>query len=233
MCRRTSVSDMGKSGLQVESALATIDGGAFVGRGTKMSRLREVYAYVQEGQSWIISIKGESGIGKTRIACEFLDWAVTQGADVLCGRAFEAGGRWPYQLLSEMLELRRMHGNLDTVPLDPLLEMLERVLTEMSTYMMDKANPSSGEGQGKTEYKRLCESFTLLGQALAERTPVVLFIDDIHWSDYASLDMLQYASRRWIESNTRILILLTLRTEALVMLPHFALWLAHLEQDLH
>jgi predicted ATPase len=233
------VSDMGRSGVKVESALAAIDRGAFVGRGMKMSRLREVYACVREGQSWVISIKGESGIGKTRMASEFLEWAVVQGADVLYGRAFEAGGRWPYQPLLEMLELRLVHGNhgfsesQQNVALDPLIEMLERVLTEMRTYMMEKNNQFSGDGQGKTEYKRLCESFTLLGQALAEKTPVVLFLDDIHWSDQASLDMLQYASRRWIESNTPILILLTLRTEALVMLPNFAFWLAHLEQDLH
>jgi predicted ATPase len=233
------VGDMGRSGLQVESVLATIDRGAFVGRGAKMSRLREVYASVQEGQSWIISIKGESGVGKTRMVMEFLDWAVAQGADVLSGRAFEAGGRWPYQPLLEMLELRCIRGNQmfpesqQNVLCDPLVGMLERVLTEMRTYMMDKNNQFAVEGQGKTEYKRLCESFTLLGQALAEKTPVVLFLDDIHWSDHASLDMLQYASRRWIESNTPILILLTLRTEALVMLPNFAFWLAHLERDQH
>lgn len=163
-----------------------------------------------------------------------LDWSVAQGADVLQGRAFEGGGCWPYQPLVEMLERRRARATnerqrQDTL-LDPLAEMLDHVLTEMRTYTL---NQFPSEGPGKTEYKRLCESFTLLGQALAERAPVVMFIDDIHWSDFASLDMLQYASRRWIESNTPILILLALRTEALVILPAFAAWLAHLEQDLH
>lgn len=153
---------------------------------------------------------------------------------MLRGRAFESGGRWPYQPLIEMLEWRRAHGKSaqhgQSRLLDPLKEMLDRVLTEMRTYTF---NQFSEEGWGKTEYKRLFESFTLLGQALAEQAPVVMFIDDIHWSDFASLALLQYASRRWIESNTPLFILLSLRTEALVMFPTFAAWLAHIERDLH
>jgi tetratricopeptide (TPR) repeat protein len=220
--------------LKANKILTLLDHGPFVGRGTKMSKLIEIYTRVREGQTWIISIKGESGIGKTRMATEFLDWARMQGATVLQGRAFEDGGRWPYQPLIEMLEhyrghrMRRRHIQR-TMP-DPLHEMLDRVIEEMRSYVF---NQSGTNGQGKTEYKRLFESFTLLGQALAEQTPVILFIDDIHWSDFASLEMLQYAGRCWIESNTPVLLLLSLRTEALVILPTFAGWLARLEHDLH
>jgi len=220
--------------VKANKILTLLDHGPFVGRGTKMSKLIEIYTRVREGQTWIISIKGESGIGKTRMATEFLDWARMQGATVLQGRAFEDGGRWPYQPLIEMLEhyrghrMRRRHIQR-TMP-DPLHEMLDRVIEEMRSYVF---NQSGTNGQGKTEYKRLFESFTLLGQALAEQTPVILFIDDIHWSDFASLEMLQYAGRRWIESNTPVLLLLSLRTEALVILPTFAGWLARLEHDLH
>ncbi len=221
---------MGKSGLKVDSVLAMIDHGPFVGRGTKMSRLKEAYACVQAGQSWIMSIKGESGIGKTRMATEFLGWAAAHGADVLQGRAFEAGGRWPFQPLIAMLEWRRTRGMSELQEpctlFDPRNEMLDRVLIEMRTYICDQFSDEA-------KYKHLFESFTLLGQTLAEQAPVVMFIDDIHWSDFASLALLQYASRRWIESNTPLFILLSLRTEALVMLPTFAAWLAHIERDSH
>ena len=225
---------MSEIDLKVNKILTLIDHGPFVGRATKMSKLMEIYTRVREGQTWIMSIKGESGIGKTRMATEFLDWASMQGATVLQGRAFEDGGRWPYQPLLEILEHHRGHRmrrrHIRGMVPDPLNGMLERVIEEIRSYVF---NQSARNGQGKTEYKRLCESFTLLGQALAEQTPIILFIDDIHWSDFASLEMLQHASRRWIESNTPILLLLSLRTEALVILPTFAAWLARLEHDLH
>jgi tetratricopeptide (TPR) repeat protein len=228
------VRDVGEIDLKINSVLTLIDHGPFVGRGTKMGRLIETYAHVREGQTWIMSIKGESGIGKTRMATEFLDWAAMQGATILQGRAFEDGGRWPYQPLIEMLERYRVHRKSmryvqGMVP-DPLTEMLDRVIMEMRSYVF---NQSVASEQGKKEYKRIFESFTLLGQVLAEQTPIVLFIDDIHWSDFATLEMLQYAGRIWIENNTPIMLLLSLRTEALVMIPTFATWLARIEHDLH
>ncbi len=225
---------MGEIDLKINSVLALLDRGPFVGRGTKMSRLMETYTRVREGQTWIMSIKGESGIGKTRMATEFLDWAVTQGATILQGRAFEDGGRWPYQPLVEMLERYRMQRisgrHIQGMMPDPLNEMLDSVSMEMRNYVFNQS--TEGE-QREDQYRHLFESFTLLGQILAEQTPIILFIDDIHWSDFATLEMLQHAGKRWIESSTPVLLLLSLRTEALVMIPTFATWLARLEHDLH
>ena len=51
--------------------------------------------------------------------------------------------------------------------------------------------------------------------ALAKRAPLVLFIDDLQWTDSATLDLLQYAIRRWQDSAARVLFLASLRSEAL------------------
>ncbi len=90
---KEGVSGVSEIDLKANKILTLLDHGPFVGRGTKMSKLIEIYTRVREGQTWIMSIKGESGIGKTRMATEFLDWASIQGATVLQGRAFEDGGR--------------------------------------------------------------------------------------------------------------------------------------------
>jgi predicted ATPase len=50
---------------------------------------------------------------------------------------------------------------------------------------------------------------------LAERRPLVLFLDDLQWIDSATLDLLEYAIRRWKENRVRIVFLASLRSEAL------------------
>jgi predicted ATPase len=51
--------------------------------------------------------------------------------------------------------------------------------------------------------------------ALAKQAPLVLFMDDLQWADSATLDLLQYAIRRWQDNAARILFLASLRSEAL------------------
>src|SRR6266487_377802 len=219
--------DMGKSGRPTTarpSLAAVFHDGPFVGRATKMSRLLEVYNYVQSGQAGIVTVKGEAGIGKTRLVSEFLECALAQGANVLAGRAFEAGGSSPYLPLIEMLELCSRQREGDEVG-DPLNDTLSHMLAEMHDYTLQQSHE-------KTAHKRLLEAFVLLGQALARQAPIVLFIDDIQWADMASLDMLRYACRRWMERGTPVLVILTVRTEALVTIPTFATWLALLEREL-
>jgi predicted ATPase len=76
----------------------------------------------------------------------------------------------------------------------------------------------------------LFEAVARLGQALAARTLLVLFIDDVQWADAASLDVLHYLARRFAESETPALLLLTLRMGERAMLPGLAEWRTDMER---
>jgi predicted ATPase len=95
----------------------------------------------------------------------------------------------------------------------------------------------------ETEFSQtqLFEPFTQFTMALAQRAPLVLFLDDLQWADSATLDLLHYAIRRWREGAVKILLLVSLRSEALhpmtQPLPGGGLhslsqWLARLAREL-
>ena len=87
----------------VPSPLSLLANVPLVGRASEYGTLIEMYAAAQGGHPQVVLLKGEAGIGKTRLAQDFLGWAMAQGADVLQGRAFETGGLLPYQALVEAL----------------------------------------------------------------------------------------------------------------------------------
>ena len=201
-----------------------------IGRGNEHSTLVTLYHTVRNAGPQVVALLGEAGIGKTRLATEFLNWALAQGADVLQGQAFEAGGRLPYQPLVEALRgrLAREDAPIDLLTA-PWLAELCQLLPELRERYPDLPFPSHDEATAQT---RLFESVARLGQALASRAPLVVFIDDLQWTDASSLDVLHYLCRRWAESKSPILLLLNVRSETLAITPELADWLSGLERDL-
>ncbi len=234
LAERILVKDAPRRGLppvaqEQTSSLLTVEP-PLIGRGNEHSTLVRLYYSVRNAGPQVAVLIGEAGIGKTRLATAFLDWALAQGAEVLQGRAFEAGGRLPYQPLVEALRSRLSRENvLGDLLTAPWLAELCQLLPELRERFPDLSFPSHNEAMALT---RLFESVALLGQALARRAPLVVFIDDLQWADASSLDLLHYICRRFAESKSPILLLLNLRSEALAITPELAEWLSGLGRDL-
>lgn len=206
----------------------------FVGRSSEHSQLAAAYQTIRERQAQVVVIQGEAGIGKTRLVEEFLSWLRIQGVDILQGRAFEAGGRLSYQPLVDALRARVEQVNApDDLLNDTWLAELSRLLPELRDRYPDLPLPLSATSTDEAEaHAHLLEAIARLGQALAERQPVVFLIDDAQWADAASLDALHYCGRGWANRRLPLLLLLVLRSEALTTDLELAGWLNNLARDI-
>ena len=202
-----------------------------VGRGAILSQFVARYQQARQGQPQVVLVVGEAGMGKTRLAGEFISWARAQGADVLNGQAWETGGRLPYQPLIEAIRLRLEEENAPEDLLDDLwLAELGRLLPELRVRYPDLPQPYEDELISKV---RLYEAVARLLEALAQRGgPLVLRLEDLHWVDESSLDLLRYLARDWSRHGSPVLLLCTAGREALELHAQLAARLAELGRDL-
>ena len=201
-----------------------------VGRQAPFSQLVRSFQQARGGLPQAVVVEGEAGIGKTRLAREWGAWAAAQGALVLTGQAFEMGGRLPYQPLVEALRPRLEVENAPEDLLEDLwLAELSRLLPELRVRYPDLPTPTEDELTAKL---RLFEAVARLVDALARSGPLVLLLDDLHWVDEASLDLVRYLGRYWSTHGSRALLLGTVRSEGLEFNPVLAAHLAGLGRDL-
>lgn len=171
------------------------------GRDAQWDALLRAEATASSGM--LIVLQGEAGIGKTRLAREFLDHAQGQGARVATARSHEGEATLPYALITELLA--QMSGRVDSVEDDALAEAGRLV-----PGLQKKAPVGSIEDPGGLA--RFYEGIraVLVGALSGDRQGLVL-LDDLHWSDSASVETLAYIVRRL--SDTPLLFVTTWRTE--------------------
>jgi DNA-binding SARP family transcriptional activator/tetratricopeptide (TPR) repeat protein len=201
-----------------------------IGRAAAFRQVVGSFQQARQGRPQAVLVVGEAGIGKTRLAREFVAWARAQGSEVLSGQAFEMGGRLPYQPLVEALRERLEAENAPEDLLEDLwLAELSRLVPELRVRYPDLPAPTEDE---LTARLRLFEAVARLVDALGQRAPLVLLLDDLHWVDGASLDLLRYLGRHWKGHNNRILLLGTVRSEEMELNPQLSVGLSDLGRDL-
>jgi predicted ATPase len=162
----------------------------------------------------LVVLEGEPGIGKTRLAEEFIAHIHGRDATVLVGRCYEGESDLAYgvtvSVIRTALEDPGASERLQHVPTTHWLAEAARLLPELSQHRPDLPSPLQDEnGAGA----RLIEGLRQLIVALLHgQAPGVLFLDDLQWADDASLELLQHVLRHF--QDCPVLVLATWRDEA-------------------
>jgi len=166
----------------------------FVGRTPDLERLEAEWADVLGGQTRLVLVAGEPGIGKTRLCSEFAARVHATGAQVLYGRADQESGV-PFQPFAEFLG-EALSGSAGPALRDALLAAgpeLARLVPALERRQPHREPVAPLDPE--TERYRLFEAVTAVLENATQHGPVLLVLDDLHWADRPSLILMRHLAR--------------------------------------
>jgi predicted ATPase len=203
----------------------------FVGRAAESARLAQARDRAAAGTPTVVVVGGEAGVGKSRLVGELVAGSRAAGAVVLAGGCVELGGEGlPFAPVVEALRTmaRGIDGpELATAVPEPTKAELARLLPELG--QPPAGGPEQpwldlGSGQG-----RLFELLLGLLERLAAERPTILVVEDLHWADRSTRDLLAFLVRNLRQG--RLLLVLTYRSDELHRRHPLRPFLAELERD--
>jgi DNA-binding CsgD family transcriptional regulator len=167
---------------------------ALVGRARELAELEGALDQLAAGEPWCVQIVGEPGIGKSRLLSELCRRGEDRGYLVLNGRAAEFERDIPFGLIVDALN--DYFGSLEPAVLRALDDDVPHELAAIFPALpRDPEAPASG-GEGAERY-RLHYAVRSVLERLARRQPLLLALDDVHWADAASVEILAHLLRRF------------------------------------
>jgi predicted ATPase len=166
----------------------------FVGRERELAELTTALDGVLEGRGGLVMLAGDPGIGKTRLTEELTALARDRGATVLLGACYEGGSSPPYWPWTQAIR------SLLPEPSEAVMNALEPRAAEISEFVPEIGNlfpdlePAPVVDPGQARF-RLFDSVTSFLNEIAISQPMVLVLDDLHWADRSTLDLLEFVVR--------------------------------------
>ncbi|TDE91636.1 helix-turn-helix transcriptional regulator [Occultella glacieicola] len=184
---RDKISDVARVGSEI----------ALVARTGELTRLREIWAQATDGSASAVLLPGDAGVGKTRLVAEFASEVRADGAHVLTGHCVGLGESAP--------------------PYLPVVEILEQIRDADPAILDERpalASLVSRSGADRpTEQLPLFDSFLGVLTELCADRPVLLVVEDLHWSDPSTRDLITFLVARMSEQ--RLAVVLTYRSDDL------------------
>jgi class 3 adenylate cyclase len=189
---------------------------AFVGRESELGLLQATFRRVaSERRPHVVTVMGDSGVGKTRLAREFWEWLGNEDSAPLrrTGRCLPYGDGITYWPLGEVL--KEHLGLLESDPPETALRLLDARRMLGLTIGLDVA----GDLHPLTARERLHEAWVEFLEDLAREQPVVVLVEDLHWGEDELFDLLERLAR---DVSGPLLLLGTARPELLDRRPDWA-----------
>ena len=197
---------------------------AFIGRTGPLQRLEAAAARTASGDVTAVVVGGEAGVGKTRLLREFA--TRVPGWRVLTGTCIDLGDAGPpFGPMVEMLRalVREDGAGAIRAHAGPAAAELARLVPELEAPGIDTQGDASGGAS------RLFEVVLGLFERLALDEPLLLLIEDLHWADRSTRDLLAYLIHQL--GVARIAIVATFRADELSRRHPLRPWLAELERS--
>src|SRR5262245_60819928 len=173
---------------------------SFVGRARELEALERAFSAVrEERRSRAVVVLGEAGIGKTRLASEFVS-AVGGESEALTGRCVSYGEGATYLPLAEIV--RQIAPERPQATIASLLEDDER-----APLVAERVAELTGQVEGSAPTGELFWAVRRLFEGLARRRPLVVVLEDLHWAEPTFLDLVEYLVTWPVESPLLVLCL--------------------------
>jgi len=171
--------------------------GPMVGRTDLIHRVSDRLARLANGAGGMLVVSGEPGIGKSRLLDELIADARQHGFHVLIGRCHEVDTAIPYSPISDALDAYGRACAPETwqrllQAAGPDLQLLQPDKgLWASGYMASIVRPESGaRSAANSHYYRPARALRNLVAAEAQTAPVVFVVDDLHWADASTLELI-------------------------------------------
>ncbi|HEV7647663.1 MAG TPA: AAA family ATPase [Actinophytocola sp.] len=160
-----------------------------VGRDRELAELANRIDGTARGRGGVVLMSGEPGIGKSRLAEEAVELARRHGFTLAEGRAGPLLSGLAYAPIVQAL-----HGHLLSMT-DAELAGLRRVAPDLGLLFPDPRLAPPTAADAELQRTRMYEATLALTERLAARRPVLLFLDDLHWADRGTVELLHYLGR--------------------------------------
>jgi DNA-binding NarL/FixJ family response regulator len=162
-----------------------------VGREEELGHLLSTLDSAAAGRPVVTLVSGDAGVGKTRLVTELAARAREKGFSVLSGRCAELGDSVPYLPLADALRDATTGPSAGNVLADALAArpVLTRLLPDRN-----ENQPAGGDMPGLVQQQLFGAVLGMLTE-LAAASPVLLVLEDVHWADRSTRDLLTFLSR--------------------------------------
>jgi DNA-binding CsgD family transcriptional regulator len=181
--------------------------GRLVGRAAELGRLQSLLTAAAAGQPVVALVGGDAGVGKTRLVTELTAGARERGFTVLVGRCAELADTVPYLPLADALRDATSGPSAAGPVLEALAArpVLSRLLPDAGA-----AGPVGTDLPGLAQQQLFGAVLGMLAE-LAEASPVLLVLEDLHWADRSTRDLVTFLSR--VMHRERLALVVTYRTD--------------------